>query len=237
MLSGLGGFPGRLLSRDSGFRLAAVRTWHGLSLDPDSGELRYRDHTQTLTERQADVLAALIDGGPGNLAQRAGMALGSTVSIVLAELRGVLEDLPDFPGKLTRQGSSGRWVLLTHGDSGQPPAGPRPLGGTEVRPGVFYVPAELAEGAGAGRVQLAETPSGYYLPGGPAAVAPAQAVDELRAARWFPRVEGVQVWHLHVDPATGRIWAGDRVLAAEEFYHQVLAPRWRGRGAGHRRLG
>jgi hypothetical protein len=69
--------------------------------------------------------------------------------------------------------------------------------------------------------------SGFYVPGGPAA-GDVRAVDEV-AAQWFPVVTGAVVWHLHVDPGTGHVLAGDRSLTAERFYDQVMAAgQWRG---------
>ena len=78
-------------------------------------------------------------------------------------------------------------------------------------------------GASAWPVPVA-TRSGFYLPG-PAA-GEARAADEV-AAQWFPPVAGAVVWHVHLDPVTGYVLAGDRSLTPLEFYVQVMgACQW-----------
>ena len=131
VLRTLDGFPGRLLIRAGGFRLATVRTWNGLSLDPDTGELSYQGHTQTLTEHQTRVLAALIDGGPGSLASRAGIGDGKATSTVVAELQEVLRGLPGFHGQIIQHWRSAGWVLVWQGGASVPGAG-APLAGLSV---------------------------------------------------------------------------------------------------------
>ena len=109
----LDGFPGRLVIRAGGFRLETVRTWHGVSLDPDTRELSYQGHTQTLTDDQTRVVAALIDGGPGSLASRTG--LGTVASNVASRLPEVLAGLSGFPGEVTQRGVNHAWVLVPSG--------------------------------------------------------------------------------------------------------------------------
>ena len=82
----------------------------------------------------------------------------------------------------------------------------------------------VAGGHDPGQVMVVATPSGFYLPGGPALDSAAGA-DERAAAAWFPPVTGAQVWHLHLDPGTGRVLTGDRVLTPDQFYDQVMAAR------------
>ena len=69
------------------------------------------------------------------------------------------------------------------------------------------------------------TQSGYYVPGG-AAAGRARAEDEV-GAQWFPAVAGAVVWHLHLDPVTGQVLAGDGSLAPERFYEEIMADRQR----------
>ena len=128
------------------------------------------------------------------------------------------------------------------GDSGQPSAGPPQPGGSPAK--ALASPAVAAAGGAAVRTPLSEaglrqggagaglgvalpTPvekrSGYYLPGGPALDdARARAADELASA-WFPSVTGAKAWHLHLDPQTGYVLAGDQAVAPEEFYDAMIA--------------
>ena len=65
----------------------------------------------------------------------------------------------------------------------------------------------------------AATQSGFYRPG--PANGDARALDEMAAA-WFPPVAGAVLWHLHFDPVTGHVLAGDRALTPQQFYDQVM---------------
>ncbi len=97
---------------------AAALTWNGLSLDPASRELSYRDSTMELPPDQAAALAALIRAG-GQPRTGAQLAEGtpyapSTMRTAAANLREMLEGLPGFRGEITAPlGRTGGYMLAS----------------------------------------------------------------------------------------------------------------------------
>ena len=104
------------------------------------------------------------------------------------------------PAGVTR--AEGRQAVATvRASSSQPADLPAAV---EEAPGTAFEAAPAWE--------VVPTPSGFYFPG------PEGDEDSLAAALSFPPVDGATVLHLHTDPVTGSLVAGDRVLAPEEFF-------------------
>ena len=106
-------FPGRVITADSGYRLArtATVTWNGLALNRETGHLSYGDTTTNLPTGQAEVLATLMSAKDQLVTfQELGKATGLTeqeIRYANRRLRKALGSLPGFDGEIFTQGRSG----------------------------------------------------------------------------------------------------------------------------------